>query len=165
MMLLLCWCLLRHINHASINIAISILGGRRYHGIWRIRWSLIGYWRSFQLMCCVMWRAGWILMNRGQIRWINYWIIQWRRHRYHRWWQLIVPCSTYVATTNTLWMWHDEFNIILWWCFVPVILFVDGHQKVRSKFLARQLQSCLSLRTRNKNWLRAFCLNIILIRL
>ena len=33
---------------------------------------------------------------------------------------------------------------------MPVILFVDGHQKVRDKFMARQLQSCLSLRTRNK---------------
>ena len=41
----------------------------------------------------------------------------------------------------------------------------NGYQKVRANFLARQLQSCLDLRTRNKNWLRAFCLNIILIRL
>ena len=41
----------------------------------------------------------------------------------------------------------------------------NGHQKVRAKFLARHLQSCLALRTRNKNWLRAFCLEIIPIRL
>ena len=41
----------------------------------------------------------------------------------------------------------------------------NEHQKVRAKFLAWQLQSCLALRTRNKNWLRAFCLKIILIRL
>ena len=27
----------------------------------------------------------------------------------------------------------------------------NGHKKVRAKFLARQLQSCLDLRTRNKN--------------
>ena len=27
----------------------------------------------------------------------------------------------------------------------------NGHQKVRANFLARQLQSCLALRTRNKN--------------
>ena len=25
---------------------------------------------------------------------------------------LIVPCSTFVVTTNTLWMWHDECNIM-----------------------------------------------------
>ena len=33
---------------------------------------------------------------------------------------------------------------------MPVILFVDGHQKVRSNFLVRQLQSYLSFSTRNK---------------
>ena len=33
---------------------------------------------------------------------------------------------------------------------MPVILFVDVHRKVRDKFLAQQMQSCLSLRTRNK---------------
>ena len=27
----------------------------------------------------------------------------------------------------------------------------NGHKKVRAKFLARQLQSCLALHTRNKN--------------
>ena len=31
--------------------------------------------------------------------------------------------------------------------------------------LGRELQSCLDLRARNKNWLRAFCLKIILIGL
>ena len=63
---------------------------------------------------------------------------------------LIVPCSTFVATTNTLWTWHDECNMSLWWCCVPVILFVDGHQKVRAKFLAQQLQSCLRFSTSDK---------------
>ena len=53
---------------------------------------------------------------------------------------LIVPCSTFVATTNTLWMWNDERNMDLWWCCVPVILFVDTQQKVRANVLARQLQ-------------------------
>ena len=33
---------------------------------------------------------------------------------------------------------------------MPVILFVDGHQNVRAKCLARQLQSCLSFSTGNK---------------
>ena len=122
----------------------------------------------------VLWRAGRLLTNRGQLRWIYNWIIQCRRHRYHRWWQLIAiwvtvvaikapvitrssflptlifPCSTFVATTNTLWRWHDECNMSLWWNCVPVILFVDGQQRVRVKFLARQLQLCLIFSIRNK---------------
>ena len=48
---------------------------------------------------------------------------------------LTVTSSIFVATTNTLGTWHDEYNMSLWWCCVPVILFVDGHQKVRSNFL------------------------------
>ena len=221
---------LRHINHESINIATSILGGRRWHGIWRIRWSPTRYWRSLRLWRCFIWRSGWLLKNQGQLRWINDWIIQWmkqmyhrwwqiialwvivlsikapvitrivlwragwmlinwgqmrwiddwiiqwRRHRYHQWWQLIalyvnslaikapvitssrllptliVPCSAIVATTNTLWTWHAEFDMILWLCCVPFILSVDGHQKVRAKCSVRQLQSFLSIHTRNKNW-------------
>ena len=228
MLLLLCRCQLRHINHASINIATYILGGRWWHSIWRIRWSPTMYWRSLRLWSCVMWRAGglltnlgnmrwindwiiqwrrhryqrgwqlislwvtvlaikelfitrivlwragWLFMNQGQMRWIDYWIIQWTRHRYHRWWQLVAlwvtvleikapvitrscslptpifPCSTFVETTNTLWTWHDEWNTSLWWCYMPVILLVYGQQKVRSKFLAQQLQSCMSFSTRNK---------------
>ena len=173
-MLSLCWCQLRHIKHASINTATSIIGGRRWHGIWRIRWSPTRYWRSLQLMRCFLQISGWLLTNRGQPRWIDDLIIQWKRHRYHRWWQLvalwatflvikspvitrspllptlIVPCSTFAATANTLWTWNDEWNMSLWWCCVPVILFVDGHQKVRAKILAQQLQSCLSFSTRNK---------------
>ena len=42
MLLLLCWCQLRHINHASINIVTSIIGGQPWHGIWLIRWSPTG---------------------------------------------------------------------------------------------------------------------------
>ena len=57
---------------------------------------------------------------------------------------LIFPCSTFVATTNTLYTWHDECSMSLWWFCVPIILFVDGHQKVGAKFLEQQLQSCLS---------------------
>ena len=226
MIFLLCRCQLRHINHASINIVNSMLGGRRWHGIWRIRRIQTRYWRSLQLWRCVLWRYVWLLTNRGQMTWmndwiiqwrshryhwwwqliaiwvtflsikspvimrsvlwrsrwlltnlgqlrcINDWIIQWRRHRFHRWWQLvalwvtvlaikspvitrshslptlIVLCSTFVVTTNNFWTWHDECNMSLWWCWVPVILFVDGHKKVRAKFLARQLQSCLSFSTR-----------------
>ena len=61
-------------------------------------------------------------------------------------------CSMFhfLATTNTLWTWHDECNMSLWWCCVPVILFVDGHQKVRANFFARKLQSCLGFSTSNK---------------
>ena len=122
----------------------------------------------------VLWRSGWILTNGGQMRWIDDWIIQWRRHRYHQWWRLvsilvtvlaikapviarsrslstpISPCSTIVATTNNFCTWHDECNISLWWCCVPVIFVVDGHQKVRSNVLVQQLQSCFSFSTRNK---------------
>ena len=125
-------------------------------------------------MRCVMWISRWLLINRGQLRWVNYLIIKWRRHMYHRWWQLIdlwvdflvikepvitrsclfptliVPCYTFMATNNTLWTWHDECNMSLWWCCVPIILFVGGQQKARSNFLARQLQLCLSFSTRNK---------------
>ena len=63
---------------------------------------------------------------------------------------LIVPCSTFFASTNTLWTWHDKYNMSLWWCYVPVIFVVEGHQKVRANVLARQIQSCLSFSTRNK---------------
>ena len=63
---------------------------------------------------------------------------------------LIVQCSIFVATNNTLGTWHDERNVSLWWCCVSVILFVDGHQKVRDNVLARQLHSCFSFSTRNK---------------
>ena len=96
-MLYFCRCRLLHINHASINIATSILGGRWWHGIWRIRWSPTGYWRSLKLMRCAMWRAGWMLTNRGQLSWINDWIIQWRRHRYHWWWKIIALWFTVLA--------------------------------------------------------------------
>ena len=126
-------------------------------------WQLIAIWvnvlaiKALVIMRSVMWRAGWLLTKLGQMRWIDGWIIQFRMHRYHQWWKivalwvtslaikarfitrsssfpnLIVACSTFVATTNTLWMWHDECNMSLWWCCVPVIFF-DGHQKVRANF-------------------------------
>ena len=117
MLLSLFQCQIRHINRASINISTSMLGGRRWHVIWRIRWSPARYWRSLWLWCCVLWRYGWLLTNRGHLRWINDWIIQWKRHRYHQWWKLIdiwvtalaikAPVITSVATTNTLWTWRD----------------------------------------------------------
>ena len=129
------------------------------------------------------------MTNWGQLRWINDWIIQWRRHRYYRWWQLIVlwatslafkapvitrsrsfptlvvPCSTFLAATNTHWTLHDKCNMSFEWCCVTVILFVDGQRKLRAKCLAQQLQSCLTFSTRNKIKDNFFCLNIILIRL
>ena len=195
---------IRHINNASINIVTYIIDGQRWYGIWRIRWSLTSYWRSLRLWRCVMWISGWLLTDQGQLSWIDYWIIKWMRHRYHRWWQLIsiwvtvlsikapvimrsvlwisgwlltnqgqlrwvddwiiqwkrhsyhqqwklialwvtflaikspvitrsrllptliVPCFTSGETTNTLWTWHDFYNMSFWWCCVPVILFVDG---------------------------------------
>ena len=145
MLLSLCWCQLWHIHHASINIATSIIGGRLWHVIWRIIWSPTRYWRSLQLWCCVLWRYGWLLTNRGHLRWINEWIIQWRSHSYHRWWQLPAPwvnvlaikspVITIVETTNSLWTWHDECSMSMWWCCVHVILFVDVQEKVRANVL------------------------------
>ena len=38
----------------------SIIGRRRWHGIWRIKRSPTGFWRSLQLMRCVRWRTGWL---------------------------------------------------------------------------------------------------------
>ena len=96
-------------------------------------------WKSVQ------WRAGWMLTNQGQLRWIDEWIIQWRRNIYHRKWKfvalwvtvlaikapvitrssllptLIVPCSNFVAITNNVWTWHDECNVSLWCCCEPVL--------------------------------------------
>ena len=96
--ILLLWrCQLRHINHASINIANSIISVRWWHGIWQIRWSPTGYWRILQIMRCVMSRSGRQLTNQGQMSWINYWIIQLRRHGYHWWWQLISLWVTFLA--------------------------------------------------------------------
>ena len=110
-------CQLRHINHASINISTSIIGGRKGHVIWRIRWSPIRYWRSLQLMRCVMWRSGWLLTNREQLIWINDWMIQWRRHRYHQWWKIIDIWVTERATScRYLW-----YMFLLHWIIQPSI--------------------------------------------
>ena len=134
----------------------------RYHRWWQLVaiWVTVLVIKSPVITRSVPWRSVWLLTNRGHLRLIDDWIVQWRRHRYHLWWQLIalwvtslaikslvitrsrslptliVPCSTFVAATNTLWAWYDECNMSLWWCCVPVILFFDGHQKVRSNFLA-----------------------------
>ena len=144
-MLSLFQCQLRHIHHASINIVTSVLGGQRWYGIWRISWIATRYLRSLWLWRCVLWRSGWLLENRGQLRWINDWIIQCRSYMYHQWLQLIsiwvnvleikAPVITSVATANTLWTWHDECNIIMWWCCVRVILFVDGQKMWEPTFL------------------------------
>ena len=175
MLLSFCRCQLRQIHHASINTATYVLGGRLWQGIWRVSWSPTRYLRSLWLWRCVLWRYGWLLTNLGQLRWINDWIIQWRRYRYHQWWQLIdilvtfleikVPVIMSVATTNTIWTWHDEWNMSLCWCCAHAILFVDGQKKVIANFFARQLKSFLSFSTRNKIDYEFFCLNIIKIRL
>ena len=88
-------------------------------------WKLIDIWVIFIAIKSpvttrsFLWRTGWLLKNRRQLRWIDDWIIQWIRKKYHQWWQLIallvtslligspvimriVPCSIFVATTNTL---------------------------------------------------------------
>ena len=96
-MLLKCWCQIRQINHASIDIVTCIIGGRRWHGIWQMRWSPTWYWIILQLMCCVIWRSGSLLTNRRQLSWINDWIIQWSRHIYHQWWKIIALWVTVLA--------------------------------------------------------------------
>ena len=44
-----------------------------------------------------MWRAVWMFTNRGQLRWIDDWIIQWRGHRYQRWWKFVALWFTALA--------------------------------------------------------------------
>ena len=135
----------------------------RYHQ-W---WQLIAIWVTFLaikelvITRSVLWRTGWLLTKRGQLRWIDDLIIQWRRQRYHPWWKLIAlwvtvlviksmiikkscslptlifPCFTFVATNNTLWTWHNEWNMSLREFCVPVILFVYVQQKARANFLAQ----------------------------
>ena len=105
----LCRCQLRHIHHASINIATSILGGRRWHDILRIRLIPTRYWRSLWIWSCVLWRSAWLLKNRGKLKWINDQIIQWMRHRCHQWWKLIdiwvnvLAIKALVITRSVLW--------------------------------------------------------------
>ena len=53
-------------------------------------WQLIALWatvidiKALVITRRVMWRPGWMLKNRGQLRWIDDLIIQWKRNRYHR---------------------------------------------------------------------------------
>ena len=126
----------------------------RYHRWWQLNalWVTVLDIKASVITRSVLWRSGWLLTNRGQLRWIDDWIIQWRRHSYHQWWQLIdiwvtvlvikstvitrnhllpnliFPCSTFVATNNTLWTWYDEFNMSLWWCCVPVIFLLMANK-------------------------------------
>ena len=117
--------------------------GRWWHDIWRVRWSLTRYWRSLRLWRCVLWISGWLWTNREQIRWIDDWIIQWRRHSYHWWWQfislwvtvlvikasvitrirlfhtLIVPCSTFFGD------YQDPLDVALWLRYEFVVVFYD----------------------------------------
>ena len=164
-LLLTNWGQLRWINDWIIQCR-----SHSYHVWWKliVLWTTVLAIKAPVITRSVMWRAGWLMTNQGQLRWINDWIIQCRSHRYHRWWQiislwvtgleirapvitrsrssptLIVSCSTFVETNNDLWTWHDECNMSLWWCFVPVVLFVYGQRKVRANLLVPQLQSCLS---------------------
>ena len=170
-----------HINHASINIATSIIGARRRHGIWRIRGNPTRYWRSLRLWRCVLWRSGWPLTNQGQLMWINDWIIQWRRHRYHWWWQLIAICVTVlniestVITKSVLWRsgwlltnrgqlrWID--NIIIqwrrrryhwWWQLVSMqvtVLVIKAPVIMRSCLLPTLIVTCSTfVATTNTLW-------------
>ena len=170
MLLSLFLCQLRHINHASINIETSILSEQQWHGIWRIRWSTTGYWISLQLMYCVMWRSGWMLTNRGQMSCIKYLIIQWRRHKYHRWWKIIalwvtgLAIKALVITGSVLWRagllltnrrqlrWIDDWIIQCirnryhrWWQLVAIwvtILAIKAPVITRSRSLPTLIFPC-----------------------
>ena len=133
----------------------------RYHRWWQIivLWFTLLAIKAPVIMRIVLWISGWLFRNQGQMRWIYDLIIQCRRHMYHRWWKLIAlwvtvlaikatiirsscslptlihPCSTCVAITNTLWTWHDECNMSLWWCYVPVVLFVVDQKSREPIFL------------------------------
>ena len=90
----------------------------------------------------------------------------------HRLSQGVFRCLPLLFPVPLLWRLPIPFERgmmnAIWVCGVVVCLsffVVDGHQKVRDKVLARQLQSCLSFSARNKIDYEIFCLNIILIRL
>ena len=170
------WLLKNQGQMRCINDWIVQWRRHRYHRWWQLipLWVNVLSIKGTVITGIVLWRSGWLLINRGHLRWIDDWIIQCRRNRYHWWWQLIallvtvlaigapvimrscllptliVPCSTFVATANTLWTWHDDCNMSLWWWCVTFILFVYGRQKVRADFLAWQLQSFLSFITSNR---------------
>ena len=63
---------------------------------------------------------------------------------------LIVSCSAFLVTNNTLWVWHYKCNMSLWCCSLPFILFIDDQKRLRANVLAQQLQSCLIFSTRKK---------------
>ena len=82
-----------------INYQIIKRRRKRYHQ-W---WQLIALWvtalsiKAPVLTRSVLWRSGWLLTKRGQLRWIDDWIIQQRRPRYHIWWQLVAILLTFLA--------------------------------------------------------------------
>ena len=136
------WGQIRWINYQTIQWRRN-----SYHRWWKIitLWVTVLSIKAPVIMRSVLWISGWVLTNRGYLRCIDDWIIQWRRHGYHRLGRiiallvtfldikapfitrncslptLIFLCSTFLATTNTLWKWHDEFNMTLWWCCVPIM--------------------------------------------
>ena len=72
---------------------------------------------------------------------LSWWVVNWL--------PLLFPVPLFCNDKYPLgvaWWMQYEF----WWCCVPVILSVDGHQKAIAFFLAQQLQSCLSFSTNNK---------------
>ena len=50
----------------------------------------------------VLWKYGWLLTNRGQLRWIDDWIIQLRRNKYHWWWKIDAIWMTVLAIKHRL---------------------------------------------------------------
>ena len=93
-------------------------------------------------------------------------LFEWQSLRLKHWLSRgVVHCLPWLFPVPLLWLLPIPFKRgmmnTIWVCGVVVCLlfcFFDCHQKVRANFLARQLQSCLSLHTRNKNWLWFFVL-------
>ena len=93
------WLLMNRGHLRWINDWIIQWRRKRYHR----QWELIPIWvtvlaiKAPVITRSVLWRSGWLLTNRGQLRWIDNWIIQWRRHRYHQWWKLFALLVTVLA--------------------------------------------------------------------
>ena len=97
------------------GLLLTNWGQLRWINVWIIKWSRHMYWRWWQLIYLrvtflaikalvitrsVMIRSEWLLTNRGQLGWIDDWIIKWRRNIYHWWWKIIALWLTVLAIVS-----------------------------------------------------------------
>ena len=113
-----------------------------------------------------MWISGWLLTNWVHLRCINDLIIQWGRHRYHWWWQLIYLWFTYLAIKAQVitrsffclpWLFHVP---LLWQLPIPF-----GRGMINSILVCGGIVSLLfCFFMANKRWeptfLRGNCINV-----